>query len=479
MAETLKEKTAKGLFWGAMNSGSTQVLNILFGIFLARLLSPADYGIIGILTIFTLIAGNLQSSGFTQALVNLKHPTDRDYNSVFWFNVIVSFVLYVVLFFSAPLIAAFFHQPCLVWLSRFVFLAFFISSFGIVQNAYMTKNMMNKEIAIVSFVALISSNVVGVCLAFSGMAYWSLAWQQVIFITVLNFGRFYYTGWRPQLHIDFGPVRQMFAFSVKLLITNIINTVSNNVLTFIFGRFYPIDDVGNYSQAYNWNTKANSFISNTVGQIAQPVLSSVKDDRGKEQQVFRKMFRFTSFLSFPLMFGLALVSHEFILITISDKWIASVPLLQILSVSGAFVPLYTLYQNLAISNGRSDVYMWCNLGQVVGLLALVLCCHSYGIYWMVVAYTAFMILWLLVWQGAIRHITGLRFRDVCLDTLPFLFCAAGCMVATYYITCWLSNIYLLLLVRIILASSLYFAVMKLLRVKILEECLTFMKKKKK
>lgn len=164
-----------------MNSGSTQVLNILFGIFLARLLSPADYGIIGILTIFTLIAGNLQSSGFTQALVNLKHPTDRDYNSVFWFNVLVSFALYVVLFFSAPLIAAFFHQPCLVWLSRFVFLAFFISSFGIVQNAYMTKNMMNKEIAIVSFVALISSNVVGVCLAFSGMAYWSLAWQQVIF----------------------------------------------------------------------------------------------------------------------------------------------------------------------------------------------------------------------------------------------------------------------------------------------------------
>lgn len=113
MAETLKEKTAKGLFWGAMNSGSTQVLNILFGIFLARLLSPADYGIIGILTIFTLIAGNLQSSGFTQALVNLKHPTDRDYNSVFWFNVIVSFALYVVLFFSAPLIAVFFISPAL------------------------------------------------------------------------------------------------------------------------------------------------------------------------------------------------------------------------------------------------------------------------------------------------------------------------------------------------------------------------------
>ena len=477
MAETLKEKTAKGLFWGAMNSGSTQVLNILFGIFLARLLSPADYGIIGILTIFTLIAGNLQSSGFTQALVNLKQPTNRDYNSVFWFNVLVSLAIYVMLFCCAPLIATFFHQPCLTWLSRFVFLAFFISSFGIVQNAYMTKNMMNKEIAIVSFAALISSNVVGVSLAFCGMAYWSLAWQQVIFITVLNLGRYYYTGWRPQLHIDFGPVKQMFGFSVKLLVTNIINTVSSNVLTFIFGRFYPIEDVGNYSQAYNWNTKANSFISNMVGQIAQPVLASVKDDRDRELQVFRKMLRFTAFLSFPLMLGLTLVSREFILITISDKWIESVPLLQILCVSGAFVPLYTLYQNLAISNGRSDVYMWCNLGQVIGLLALVLLCHGYGIYWMVVAYTVFMVGWLVVWQASMRHIAGLRFRDVCLDIVPFMLCATATMVATYYLTSWMENIYLLLGVRIVLASSIYLIVMKLLRVKILDECLAFVGRK--
>lgn len=477
MAESLKEKTAKGLFWGAMNSGSTQVLNILFGIFLARLLSPADYGIIGILTIFTLIAGNLQSSGFTQALVNLKKPTDNDYNSVFWFNVIVSFTIYVVLFLCSPLIAEFFHQPCLTSLSRFVFLSFFISSFGIVQNAYMLKNMMNKEITIVSFVALILSNILGLCLAFAGLAYWSLAWQQVMYITILNFGRYYYTGWRPNLHIDFKPVCQMFGFSVKLLVTNIINTLSSNVLTFIFGRFYPINDVGSYSQANNWNTKANSFISNAVGQIAQPVLSSVKDDKNQELQVFRKMFRFTAFLSFPLMFGLTLVSREFILITISDKWISSVPLLQILCVSGAFVPLYTLYQNLAISNGRSDVYMWCNLGQVVGLLALVFFCHRYGIYWMVVSYTVFMVLWLFVWQGAIKAIAGLRFKDACLDTLPFLVCSAATMTLVYFLTCGIANIYLLLLARVVLAAVVYFAIMKLLRVQILEECLAFAKKK--
>lgn len=478
MAESLKEKTAKGLFWGAMNSGSTQVLNILFGIFLARLLSPADYGIIGILTIFTLIAGNLQSSGFTQALVNLKKPTDNDYNSVFWFNVLVSLTMYVVLFFCAPLIADFFHQSCLTSLSRFVFLSFFISSFGIAQNGYMMKNMMNKEITIVNFLALICSNIVGLVLAFNKMAYWSLAWQQVVFILVLNLGRYYYTGWRPNFHIDFGPVRKMFGFSVKLLVTNIINTISNNVLTFVFGRFYPINDVGNYSQAYNWDTKANSFVANTVGQIAQPVLSSIQDDSGREILVFRKMLRFTAFLSFPLMFGLTLVSREFILITIHEKWIASVPLLQILCISGAFMPIYTLYQNLAISRGRSDVYMWCNLGQVIGLLGLVLFCHQYGIQTMVIAYTLFIIAWLVVWQWMIKRFTGLGFFDVFKDIVPFMGCAALTMVITYFLTQSIENIYLLLGVRLLVAASIYFGIMKVLKVKILNECIAFAKRKK-
>ncbi|MBP5277795.1 MAG: oligosaccharide flippase family protein, partial [Prevotella sp.] len=131
MGDNLKERTAKGLFWGVVNNGTTQVLNILIGIFLGRLLSPEDYGIVGVLTIFTVIAGNLQSSGFTQGLVNLKKPTARDYNSVFWFNVLASVTIYIIPFLSAPLIARFFHEPRLVAVSRFVFLGFFISSFGI------------------------------------------------------------------------------------------------------------------------------------------------------------------------------------------------------------------------------------------------------------------------------------------------------------------------------------------------------------
>ena len=201
-----------------LNNGTLQLLNILFGIVLARLLTPGDYGIVGVLTIFTLLAGNLQSSGFTQALINLKNPSDKDYNSVFWFNVIVSFALYAILWLCAPLIANFFHQPVLVDVSRFVFLAFVISSFGIAHGAYLAKNMMNREIAIINFVALLSSGIVGVILAFNGKAYWSLAWQQLIYISVLNVGRYYYVSWHPTFKLDFGPVKRMFGFAVNIII---------------------------------------------------------------------------------------------------------------------------------------------------------------------------------------------------------------------------------------------------------------------
>ena len=473
----LKEKTVKGLLWGALNSGSTQLLNLIFGIILGRLITPAEYGIVGVLSIFTLIAGNLQSSGFTQALVNLKAPRNEDYTAVFWFNTLTSFVLYALLFLSAPLIARFFHQPCLVEVSRFVFLSFVISSFGIAHNAYMTKNMMNRELAIIGAIALLCSGGVATFLAFYGFSYWSLAWQQIIYITVLNIGRYYYTPWRPSWHFTFEPVRKMFGFSVKILITNIINTLSNNILTLLFGRLYPIKAVGNYSQAYKWNTMASAFVANAVGQVAQPVLASVKEEQGRSVRVFRKMLRFTAFLSFPAMFGLAIISNEFILLTIGKRWIDAVPLLQMLCIGGAFVPFYTLYQNVAISNGRSDIYMFCNIVQIVLQLVIIGFFYHLGINTMVMVYTLFTIAWLFVWQWTARRIIGLRFREVIKDVMPTLCIALLVMATTYFVTLSLHHLLLLLICRILIAALLYAAIMKLLHVEMMDELLLFIKKR--
>ena len=188
------------------------------------------------------------------------------------------------------------------------------------------------------------------------MAYWSLAWQQVLYISLTSLWRFFIIPWRPSFHIDFTPVKKMFSFSYKILVTTIVNTISQNILTFIFGRLYSAKVVGNFSQAFKWDTMASTFVSGTVSQVAQPVLVEVNNDVKRQVNVFRKMMRFTAFLVFPAMFGLAMISHEFIILLISDKWIESIPLLRILCISGAFLPFYTMYQNLILSRGKSAVY---------------------------------------------------------------------------------------------------------------------------
>lgn len=474
--QTLKEKTARGLLWGAFSSGSTQVLNIVIGIFLARRLSHDDYGIVAMLTIFTAIATNIQDSGFTNALINQKQTDHRDLNSVFWFNVLTSICLYLLLFFCSPLIAAFFRQPCLVELSRLVFLTFVIAALGIVHNAYLTKHLMNREKAVIGVVALVVSGCVALVLAYRGCGYWSIAWQQVSFNLVVLLGRLYYTPWHPTLHIDFSPVRRMFPFSVRILVTSIINTLSNNVLTLIFGRLYQASQLGVFNQAYQWDFKAHSFMNMTIAQVAQPVLATLNDEADRQLRAFRKMLRFAAFLSFPLMFGLAMVSEEFIVLTITEKWLPSVPFLRVLCVSGAFAPFYELYRNLAISEGRSDIYMRCNVAQILLLLLLIMAVHPWGIWGMVVAYASLNILWLLVWQLATGRLMGLRLVDALCDVMPFLLAAAAVMAVTFWLTAGIGNRLLLLSVRVVLAAVLYVLIMKAARVKMLDECIAFIKR---
>lgn len=481
MAETLKEKTARGLFWGALSNGATQVLNVVIGILLGRLLSPDEWAPIGMIAIFSAIAGNLQSSGFSTAIVNMKQPTDNDYNAVFWFNIITSFIIYWLLFAMAPWIAWFFEQPCLTDLSRLIFLAFFISSFGISTQAYLTKNMMNREIAIVNLCALVCSGMVAVILAFKGFSYWSLAWQQIINSAVLVTGRFFVVKWRPSLKIDFSPIRRTYKFALNILITMILNTVNNNILTFVFGKLFTKtpEVVGNFFQAFKWNNMAHQVVGGMIGQVAQPVLVNVRgEEQEREIRIFRKMLRFTAFLAFPALFGLSLVSNEFILSTIGEKWAASVPLLRILCIGGAFMPFYSLYSNLIISQGRSDVNLWLNTVQIVLQMVLILLTYRQGIIAVVWAYTLLNVVWLAVWLIYAKKLIGISLLSMLKDLIPFAAISAMVMLATWCLTSAISNIYLLLFTRIVTAMSLYALIMKLLKVKMLDDCLQFIFKRK-
>ena len=476
MKEGLKERTAKGLMWGAINNLTSQLLMALIGIILGRLLTPADYGMVGMLAIFTAITGSLQESGFTAALTNLKEATHREYNAVFWTSTGISILLYLVLYISAPLIADYFHQPGLIPLSRLVFASLLLAGIGIAHAAYMFRNMMNREKAITGFFALLGSGIIGITLALNGYSYWSLAWQQFAYICIINIGRLYFVRWMPSLHIDLTPIREMIGFSSKILITNIINQVNNNILSFIFGRLFTAGAVGNYTQAAKWNTMGHSLISGTMQQVAQPVLASINEEENRQLNVFRKMLRFTAFLSMPAMLGLAFIA-DFIVVLLGEQWTDSVPLLRMLCISGAFLPIHTLYQNLFISHGRSDTYMWCSVALVITQIVVVMVFATWGIEIMITAYVITLILWTGIWQVLAYRLIQFRFIDLLKDVCPFLLATIGCIGVAYYTTLFITNVIALILSRIIITSLLYMAIMKIAHVKIFKECIQFIFKR--
>ena len=224
---------------------------------------------------------------------------------------------------------------------------------------------------------------------------------------------------------------------------------------------------------------AYSFVSGTLQQIAQPVLASVSDEQDRQLRIFRKILRFTAFLAFPAMLGLAAVSKEFIAITLGAKWADSAILLQILCISGAFMPLHTVYQNLAISKKRSDIYMWCNITLMVLQVTLILACRQQGIIAMVTVYSVLYVAWLLVWQLIAQRLIGIRFLEFAKDILPFLLAAAGNIGVVYWLTNGIPSPILQLLCRIAACGALYFLTLKMAHAKILEECMDYLLRKHK
>lgn len=465
------------MLWGGLNSGIQQLVGLAFGIVLGRLLSPSDYGMMAMISIFSLVATALQDSGFRTALTNIEHPKDEDYNSVFWFNIIMASSLYLILFFAAPLIGEYYHTPSVVPLCRYAFLSIVIASFGTAQSAYLFKHLRAKQQAEAGALAVILSSLTGVGMAFAGMAYWSLATQGLVYVGINTLLQWHFSPWRPSIHgITFAPVRRMFRFSCKILATTIMTHVNNNVLNILLGHYFTPRDTGNYNQAYQWNTKCYSLVQSMVAQVAQPVLVSLNGEEGRQKDVFRKMMRFTAFITFPLLFGFGLVAKEFIVTAIGEKWLASAQLIQILCVSGATMPLSTLFSNMIISKGRSGTFFWCTFTLGLVQIATMVLIWPMGIRSMVIAYTILNTSWLLVWLFFVRRLIGYGYWMFFCDVMPFALAAAGVMGVAYIATMPLSNLIALLISRFIIAVVLYYVVMKIARVKILAECERFVKR---
>jgi O-antigen/teichoic acid export membrane protein len=369
-----------------------------------------------------------------------------------------------------------------------VFLGFVFSSFGMAQSAYLTKQMQIKQIAKCGMTATLTSSIVSVILAALGFGYWALATQYLLYIAVNTLLLWYYSPWRPTTrwgqeplckNLTQGfltPLCRLFPFSFRIMLSAIFTQLNSNIMNLLLGRYYGERNTGHYNQAYQWSSKGFLLVQNMLKQVDQTVLVGLHDEQERQLAVLRKMVRFTAFIAFPLLFGLGLVSHEFIVLAIGKKWAFSASLLPYLCFCGAFMPLSALLTDAIISHKRSDIYLWNTV--VLGILqiGLLIGLRQQGIYTMVMTYTLLNIIWVLVWQFFVKRLMTYRLLDFLKDIVPFALTAAGVMAVTGFVTQGITNLWLLLISRVVIAAILYYTVMRLAGTVILKECLTFLKK---
>lgn len=473
----LKDKTAKGLLWGGLGNGMMQVLNLIFGIFLSRLLTPGDYGVVGALTIFSAMAGILSESGFILAIVNKKEVTNDDFNAVFWFNVVTSLVIYAILWMCAPLIARFYAQPEMIPLSRFIFSGFVASALSATPTAYFFRNLEVKTRSAVQIAALALSGIGGVTCAFAGLGYWAIAVQTVLYTATNSSLLWIKCPWRPQLSFNLKALRGLLPFSLKQLTVSVFTQFNNNIFSVLLGRFYGMRITGFYTQGNKWTSMGTGTLTGMLTGVGQPVLRQTIDDPERLRRVFRRLLRFTCLVAFPAMFGLAIVAREVIVLLITDKWLDSVSVMQILCLGGAFLPISTLYGNLFNSIGRPGVYMWnviaLGLTQTVCLVATYRC----GLETMLTVYVSINIIWMLIWQWFARRSVGLTYRSAAKDILPYLVVAGAVMALTAFATADISSQIVKLIARIALGGFLYILSIRIFFPADFSEALNFMKVK--
>lgn len=474
---TLKDKTAKGLFWGGISGGIQQIIGMLLGLVIARILSPDDYGLVAMLAIFSAVANTFIDSGFSSALINRKTIDYKDYNSVFWFSLFCGCIIYIILFLAAPFISKFYNQPVLTNLSRLLFLTFLFNGMGIAHNAILLKKIMAKQRGIIDIVSVSISGILGIALALNGFAYWGIAIQQVSQSLITTLLRWYFSPWKPSFNFQFSPLKEMFGYSVRLFTTNIFLQITNNLFSTILGRQYGKNETGYYAQGNKWATYGSFFIVSTIGNIAHPVLVEARIDIKRQLNVFRKILRFGSFITFPALLSFAFVGKEFILITIGEKWLNSVIYMQLFCLWGINSFLMTLYTVLILSHEKSRIYMNLTIALLLSQILALYICSPYGIFIMICTYICLCYCFTLGFHFFANKLIGIRIWDVLKDLFPYFSATIAAIVVSWLITLNIENVYLKFTVKCLMVIIIYISLLWFSKSVIVRESFNFLKGK--
>lgn len=373
MADSLKNKAAKGVLWSSIERFSVQGVQFLVLLIIARILDPKDFGLVGMLAFFLAVTQSLIDSGFSQALIRKQDRTELDNNTVFYFNIIVSILLYFLLFAIAPWVADFYKEPQLVNLMRVLCLIVVINSFAVVQRAIYTAKLDFKTQAKASFIAALISGAIGVWMAMNEYGVWTLVWQQLLNAGINTLLLWIYSNWYPRWQYSWKSFRELFAFGSKLLASGLLDTIYTNMYALVIGKVFTASSLGYYSQADRFTKLPSSNLTGILQRVTYPVLCSIQNDDERLRTDYRKLLRLSAFIIFPLMCLLAGIAYPLVELLIGEKWRFAATLIIPLSFTMMWWPIHAINLNLLQVKGRSDLFLKLEIiKKTIGVTVLVL-----------------------------------------------------------------------------------------------------------
>ncbi|MCH5225814.1 MAG: lipopolysaccharide biosynthesis protein [Muribaculaceae bacterium] len=477
---TLKQKTAGTLKWNTVDRLASQVLYGVVGIVLANVISQEDFGLVGALLVFQAFAIIFADSGFGAALLRQKHSSEEDYSTVFWFNLIVSVAIYFILWFCAPLIADIFQRDRrLIPLSKVMFLTFVLNALAIVQTNRLMKRMDVKMIAVSNVIGQVAGGGLGIGLALGGWGAWALVWQSVCLAGVKTGILWATGGWVPKTWMRKDSFRRIWRIGLSVFSSSMLNTLFLTVYSFVIGAFYSLKSLGVYTQADKWSKMGSASLSQIFTSSFVPLLAKVQDSPDDFKRYMSRINRFTAFVSFPFLAGLAIVGEALFHTLFGNKWDSAIPLFQILCVRGILVVALSLFGNYMLALGYGKRLFAIELIKDVAIAVAILSTvwfHSvellvWGQLWASIA-TFIVVVFMVV------KATGYSLSSFAGDYLPF----AG-VTLLMCVACWLLarlplHPVVSLLVQVAGGAILFIGLMKLKRAPELTEALDFIFKKK-
>lgn len=476
MTDSLKSKTVSGVLWSAVERFSLQGVQFVINIIMARLLLPSDYGMIGMLAVFLQISQTFIDSGFSDALIQKKNRTNQDLSTVFYFNIILSIILYFLIFISAPYIANFYHTPKLELLTRIITLNLIIASFSAVHKTILTINIDFKTLSKISLIAAIISGGIGITMAYQDGGVWSLVVQSLLNTFLITILSYYYIGWYPLRCFSKSSFVGLFNFGYKLLVSRLIHSVYYNLYAIVIGRKFSSVELGYYTRAEQFAILPSSNINAVISRVTFPILSSIQDDDERLALTYRRYIRLASFLIFPLMIGLAAIAEPLISFLLTEKWLGTVILLQILCLDWMFDHLSQINLNLLLVKGRSDLSLRLEIVKKIIATFILIISIPFGIEVMCWGRVVYSVIATYMNSYYTNRLIGLSFKTQMRDIFPSLLLSIGMGVTVYYSISVFSSDLLKIMGGVIIGAIFYVIISVISKMDELKELISIIKR---